>query len=174
MSYHVIFVKLLSPLFIALCVKCAYVQPVLENIFQINQKNIKLCHSKCKDLRFCAITIRQNLVSFIVSNATVQFAHVAFLLVNMNITKKNWHLEKDGKQQSQNTQILTRTWRIILPKYETIASHITNQKANLEKNSRKLKSDVTKHGNQWNKAIDTVIQKYKPILMKLTKEPKPF
>lgn len=88
MSYHVIFVKLLSPLFIALCVKCAYVQPVLENIFQMNQKNIKLCHSKCKDLRFCAITIRQNLVSFIVSNATVQFAHVAFLLVNMNITKK--------------------------------------------------------------------------------------
>lgn len=55
----------------------------------------------------------------------------------------------------------------ILPKYETIASHITYQKANLKKNSRKLKSNVDKHGDEWHKAIDTVIQKYKTDIDKI-------
>lgn len=57
----------------------------------------------------------------------------------------------------------------ILPKYETIASHFTDQKANLEKNSRKLKSDVDKHGDEWHKAIDTVIQKYKSDIDEMNK-----
>lgn len=57
----------------------------------------------------------------------------------------------------------------ILPKYETTASHITDQKANLEKNSRKLKSDVDKHGDEWHKAIDTVIQKYKTDIDEINK-----
>lgn len=45
----------------------------------------------------------------------------------------------------------------ILPKYKTIASHITDQKANLEK----LKSEVDKHGAEQHKAKVTVIKKYK-------------
>lgn len=53
--------------------------------------------------------------------------------------------------------------------YETTASHITDQKANLEKNSRKSKSDVDKHGDEWHKAIDTVIQKYKTDIDEINK-----
>lgn len=110
MPYHVIFVKLMSPLFIVTCVKCAFVQPVLENIFQVNQKNIKLYHSKCKDLRFCAITIRQKLVNFIVNNVTVQFAHGAFLLVNMNITKK-LTLRKRWKTRKPTYTNIYKNWK---------------------------------------------------------------
>lgn len=47
-----------------------------------------------------------------------------------------------------------------LRNYETIASHVNDVKTKLEKNSRKLKSDVDKHGDGCHEAIDTVIQKY--------------
>lgn len=49
----------------------------------------------------------------------------------------------------------------ILSKYEAIAFDISNQKANIEKNSRKLKSDIDKDGEEWHKQIDTIINKYK-------------
>lgn len=105
-------------------------------------------------------------MNFIVNNVTVQFAHVAFLLVNMNITKKVT-FGKRWKRESRLTQIFTRTGRI--NSIQTIASHFTDQKANLEKNSRKLKSDVDKHGDECHKAIDTVIQKYKSGIDEMNK-----
>lgn len=49
----------------------------------------------------------------------------------------------------------------ILPKYEAFAFDISDQKADIEKNSRKLKSDIDKHGEEWHKQIDTIINKYK-------------
>lgn len=49
----------------------------------------------------------------------------------------------------------------ILPKHETFAFDISDQKANIEKNSRKLKSDIDKHGEEWHKQINTIINKYK-------------
>lgn len=38
---------------------------------------------------------------------------------------------------------------------------IFDQKANIEKNSRKFKSDIVKHGEEWHKQIKTIINKYK-------------
>lgn len=49
----------------------------------------------------------------------------------------------------------------ILPKYEAFAFDISDQKANIEKNSRKLKSDIDQHGEEWHKQINTIINKYK-------------
>lgn len=55
---------------------------------------------------------------------------------------------------------------------KTIASHINDVKTKLEKNSRKIKSDVDKHGDGWHEAIDTVIQKYKSHIDEMKKNPK--
>lgn len=55
---------------------------------------------------------------------------------------------------------------------KTIASHINDVKTKLEKNSRKLKSDVDKHGDGWHEAIDTVIQKYKSHIDEMKKNQK--
>lgn len=113
--------------------------------------NINMNHSKCKGLRFCALTIQQILVNFIVR--TLHFFWLTWTSQKLTFGRR-WKTKT-----KRLTQFFYKNW--ILPKYETIAYRITDQKANLEKNSRKLKSDVDKHGNQWNKAIDTIIHKYK-------------
>lgn len=47
----------------------------------------------------------------------------------------------------------------LLPKYEVIASHIPDQKANIKKNFQK--SDIDKHGEEWHKQINAIIKEYK-------------
>lgn len=55
----------------------------------------------------------------------------------MENKKSNWHkyLQEIEKSNLRN--------------YETIASHINDVKTKLEKNLRKLKSDVDKQGDRW-------------------------
>lgn len=139
MPYHVIFVKLLSSLFIVIYVKCTTCVEHKYELFKMQGSTV-LCPNSSTN------------------SCELHCAHVAFLLVNMNITKIDIWKKMEKKQKTTHT-IFYKNW--ILPKYETIAIRSTDQKANLEKNSRKLKSDVDKHGNQWNKAIDTIIHKYK-------------
>lgn len=49
----------------------------------------------------------------------------------------------------------------LLPKYEAIATHIPDQKANIKKNAQKLKSDIDKHGEEWHKQINAIMKEYK-------------
>lgn len=49
----------------------------------------------------------------------------------------------------------------ILPRYKAFALDISNQKANIKKNSKKLKLDIDTHGEEWHKQINTIIEKYK-------------
>lgn len=76
----------------------------------------------------------------------------------MENKKSNWHkyLQEIEKSNLRN--------------YETIASHINDVKTKPEKNLRKLKSDVDKHGDGWHKAIDKVIQKYKSDIDEMKKK----
>lgn len=49
----------------------------------------------------------------------------------------------------------------ILPKHEAVVSQITVQIADFEKNSRNLKLDIDKKGEEWHKEIDAIIKKLK-------------
>eukprot|EP00105_Crassostrea_gigas_P026655 XP_011447682.1 PREDICTED: uncharacterized protein LOC105342437 [Crassostrea gigas] len=50
------------------------------------------------------------------------------------------------------------------PKYREIALHISEQKADLNKNSQKIKKTINKHGEDLHREIDTMIQKLKSDL----------
>nr|XP_034329299.1 tripartite motif-containing protein 5-like [Crassostrea gigas] len=49
--------------------------------------------------------------------------------------------------------------KFIYPKYQEIASRISEQKVNMNKNSQKLKKSIDKHGEDLHREIDTIIQK---------------
>lgn len=70
------------------------------------------------------------------------------------IENKKGDLQKDLQELEQS----------ILPKYEAFALDISNQKANIEKNSQKLKSDIDTHGEEWHKQINTIIENYKSYI----------
>lgn len=65
------------------------------------------------------------------------------------IENKKEDLRKDLKDLEES----------ILPKHEAFALDILSQKANIKKNSQKLKSDIDKHGEKWHKQINTIIEK---------------
>lgn len=67
-------------------------------------------------------------------------------------------IENKKEELRKNLQELEHS---ILPKHEAFAFDNSDQKANIEKNSRKLKSDIDKHGEEWHKQINTIINKYK-------------
>lgn len=67
----------------------------------------------------------------------------------MNDTKAD--LQKDLKELEET----------ILSKHEAVVSQITVQIADFEKNSRNLKLDIDKKGEEWHKEIDNIIKKLK-------------
>lgn len=51
--------------------------------------------------------------------------------------------------------------KIIYPKYQEIASEITNQKSEMNKNSERLRSFLDKRGKEWHNEIDAMINEMK-------------
>lgn len=53
----------------------------------------------------------------------------------------------------------------IYPKYQEIASYNTNQKTNMNENSKKVTSAINKHGEDLHREIDTAVKKLKSELI---------
>ncbi|XP_052706505.1 probable E3 ubiquitin-protein ligase MID2, partial [Crassostrea angulata] len=72
------------------------------------------------------------------------------------------------KTLENKTQFLQRDLqdfkKFIYPKYQEIASSISEQKAYLNENSKKLTTAINKHGEDLHSEIDTIIQKLKSDL----------
>lgn len=70
------------------------------------------------------------------------------------IEKKKEDLHKDLQELEQS----------ILPKYIAFELDISEQKANIKKHFKQLKSDIDKHGEKWHKQINTIIKTYKSYI----------
>lgn len=70
-----------------------------------------------------------------------------------------WKKINDTKADLQND--LKELEETILSKHEAVVSQITVQIADFEKNSRNLKLDIDKKGEEWHKEIDNIIKKLK-------------
>ncbi|XP_019924090.3 tripartite motif-containing protein 3-like [Magallana gigas] len=65
------------------------------------------------------------------------------------------------KQRAAVQQDLQELEKFIFPKYQAISSNIPVQKANLNKSSQKVTSDISKHGEKMHREIDKIIKKLK-------------
>lgn len=90
MPYHVIFVKLLSSLFIVIYVKCTTCVEHKYEPFKMQGSTV-LCPNSSTN------------------SCELHCAHVAFLLVNMNITKIDIWKKMEKKNKKRLTQFFTRT-----------------------------------------------------------------
>nr|XP_019924090.2 tripartite motif-containing protein 3 [Crassostrea gigas] len=65
------------------------------------------------------------------------------------------------KQRAAVQKDLQELEKFIFPKYQAISSNIPVQKANLNKSSQKVTSDISKHGEKMHREIDKIIKKLK-------------
>lgn len=127
----------------------------------MNPKLTRLFHLKSEDLLLFVPNTPQKYVNFIAKDVRIKFALSVFRPVNMSSTKKLTSGKKinDTKADFQNDfKDLEET---ILSKHEAVVSQITVQIAEFEKNSRNLKLDIDKKGEEWHKEIDNIIKKLK-------------
>lgn len=101
----------------------------------------------------------------IVNDATVLFTskkHAAHGVVDILdfIEKKNKTLQADIEELG----------KIIYPKYQEIASSFSVQKDDLNGNTEKLISAITKRGEDWHREIDNIIRKLKSDIEKTESE----
>nr|XP_034309672.1 uncharacterized protein LOC117683840 [Crassostrea gigas] len=68
------------------------------------------------------------------------------------------------KQKSVLQKDLEELEKLIFPKYQEITLSIPVQKANLNKSSQKIASDISKHGEEMHREIDVIIKKLKSDL----------
>lgn len=100
---------------------------------------------------------------FAVNNVTLQFADYAFLkniLGHKPIAILNTFESKKEVLQRD----LQELEKYIFPKYSSVASSIPFQKAEINKNSQKLKIILTERGEAWHKEIDNLINNLKSDL----------
>nr|XP_011447683.2 uncharacterized protein LOC105342438 [Crassostrea gigas] len=105
----------------------------------------KLCELRCEQ---CDIPICSKCIS---SGEHEQHKKVNIL---ENLETKKAVLQRDLQELEES----------IDPKYREIALHISEQKADLNKNSQKIKKTINKHGEDLHREIDTMIQKLKSDL----------
>ncbi|XP_065930359.1 E3 ubiquitin-protein ligase TRIM71-like [Magallana gigas] len=105
----------------------------------------KICELHCEqcDIPICAQCI----------SSTKHQGHT-FVYIENILEKQTSVLQKDLQELEMS----------ILPKYQEIASNIPVQKANLKKNSQKIASDISKHGEEMHREIDIIIKKLKSDL----------
>eukprot|EP00105_Crassostrea_gigas_P014845 XP_011431658.1 PREDICTED: E3 ubiquitin-protein ligase TRIM71 [Crassostrea gigas] len=105
----------------------------------------KICENYCEqcDIPICAQCI----------SSTKHQGHTFVYIVKI-LEKQRSVLQKDLQELEM----------LIFPKYQEIASRIPVQKANLNKTSQKIASDISKHGEEMHRVIDVIIKKLKSNL----------
>lgn len=126
----------------------------------MNLKDTKLYHLKTGGLLLNVRSILQNYElhcekcdSPIFSLCVSSTEHEGHKLVDY--TLKIFETKKVMQQQ------LKEFTKFIYPEYQKIASYITIQRDDLNKNSEKLITTINKHGENLHREIDTIMQKLK-------------
>ncbi|XP_062605498.1 uncharacterized protein LOC134267291 [Saccostrea cucullata] len=102
----------------------------------------KLCELYCKecDLPVCSFCLTSNFHK----------GHTLLNLLEIMKTKQK-AIQKDVDELSNS----------VCPKYEEIFAEIQREKSNLEKQYKKLTTAVTKHGEDWHKELNIIVNKQK-------------
>lgn len=87
-----------------------------------------------------------------------------YIFWTARIAQKSKHSKKFWTQKAVLQKDLQELEESINPKYQEIASGISEQKTNIYKNSQKLISAINKHGRTFHREIDIMIQKFKDDL----------
>ncbi|XP_052702673.1 uncharacterized protein LOC128179314 [Crassostrea angulata] len=158
MWYGVISVRPRSPLYTVSYVTYICVKTVRGNISLKNPENTKWYHSNIGDLFLNVKNIPQEYVNFTANSATFLFVHCVSSEKHQGhdveeilkiIERKKLDLLKDLKDLEN----------IIYPKYKEISGNLSNQKADLNKNSLKSRTAINKHGEDLHRELNTIIQK---------------
>lgn len=81
--------------------------------------------------------------------------------MNMNNTKKIDIMEWIESRKADIHEDLQELMESILPEYQEIVSHISDEKDVHGENSQQLKDDIDRHGTEWHRDIDNIIEQLK-------------
>lgn len=100
---------------------------------------------------------------------------IPFCVQCISSNKHNSHISTDilqwyaGRKEGLDKE-LQELEKIIYPKYKDIRSHISFQRAKLQKNSLQIKIALNTHKDNWYKEIDAIVKKIKADLDKKESE----
>lgn len=122
-------------------------------------RNTRWCRLKCGNLLPYVLNISRKYVKFTANNATLLSISVQCVSSTEHKGHEVFDMTKTLKSQKKVFEKdLHELEKYIYPKYQNTAATLIVQKADLNKNSKKVATAIDKHGTDLHTEIDSIFQ----------------